>query len=65
MSDEELAREQQRTDIWDRIYAKGPLSLEQLADEMQMTIPTVVGLVDHSWFSLQDELVSIATDGES
>ncbi len=56
--------EQLRANIWDHIYAAGPQSVEQLADQMQLSQQQVVGLVDHAWFAVHDELIAIATDGE-
>ena len=54
--------EQLRTNIFDRIYHNGPQSIDQLAEYMQMNMQTVIGLVDHAWFSVDNELVGIATD---
>lgn len=56
--------EQLRVDIWDHIYASGPQSVQQLADQMRLSQQQVVGLVDHAWFSAHEELIGIATDGE-
>ncbi|MCA9132603.1 MAG: hypothetical protein KDA45_05600 [Planctomycetales bacterium] len=56
--------EQLRTNIWDHIYRSGPQSVGQLAEQMQLSPQMVVGLVDHAWFSIHDEVVEIATDGE-
>jgi hypothetical protein len=56
--------EQIRANIWDHIYKSGPQSIEQLADQLHLTPQTIVGLVDHAWFSFDDETVGIATDGE-
>ncbi len=56
--------EQLRADIWDHIYATGPQSVQQLADQLQLSQQQVVGLVDHAWFSVHEELIGIATDGE-
>ncbi len=61
MSAEE--HEQLRANIWDLIYNSGPKSIEQLSSEMVLSVPMVVGLVDHTWFSVSNELVSIATEG--
>ena len=57
--------EQLRVIIWDQIYHRGPQSIGQLAEHMQMSIQMVIGLVDHAWFLVHDELVDIAKDGES
>ena len=57
MSSEE--HEQLRVSIWDH----GPQSVAQLAEQLQLSIPAVVGLADHAWFSTHDETVEIATDG--
>ena len=56
--------EQLRADIWDHIFAAGPQSVQQLAEQMQLSQQQVVGLVDHAWFSVHEELIGIATDGE-
>lgn len=61
MSAEE--HEQLRANIWDLIYHSGPKSIEQLSSEMVLSVPMVVGLVDHTWFSVSNDLVSIATEG--
>jgi hypothetical protein len=53
--------EQLRADIWDHLYNTGPQSVEQLADQMQLSHQQVVGLVDHAWFSVHNELIVIAT----
>ncbi len=56
--------EQLRADIWDHIYSVGPQSVAQLAEQMQLSQQQVVGLVDHAWFAVNDELIGIATDGD-
>ncbi len=56
--------EQLRANIWDHIYKSGPQSVEQLAEHLQLSPQMVIGLVDHAWFSVQDNLVNIATEGE-
>ncbi len=56
--------EQLRANIWDHIYAVGPQSVEQLANQLELSQQQVVGLVDHAWFAVQDELIAIATDGQ-
>ncbi len=55
--------EQLRANIWDHLYNVGPQSVERIANQMQLSQQQVVGLVDHAWFSIQNELVEIATDG--
>ncbi len=59
MSNQE--HEELRATVWDNIYQNGPQSIDQLATEMQLSIPTVIGLVDHSWFSINDQVVEIAS----
>ncbi len=56
--------EQLRADIWDLLYASGPQSVQQLSDRMHLSQQQVVGLIDHAWFSIHDELIGIATNGE-
>lgn len=56
-------QEQLRANIWDYIYSSGPQSVEQLAEQLEISPQTVSGLVDHAWFSSQDDLVTIATEG--
>lgn len=56
--------EQLRADIWDLLFSAGPQSVQQLSDRMHLSQQQVVGLIDHAWFSIHDELIGIATNGE-
>lgn len=56
--------EQLRADIWDHLYSTGPLTIDQLADQLQLSHQQIVGLIDHAWFSVHDEQVEIATGGQ-
>ncbi len=53
--------EQLRETIWDHLFQNGQQSLEDLSERLQLSVPTIVGLVDHEWFSVEDHQVIIAT----
>jgi hypothetical protein len=52
-----------RTQLWDQLFQDGPQSARELAEKMQLSLATVIGLVDHAWFSMTGELIEIATNG--
>jgi hypothetical protein len=56
-SDSEELREQ----IWDWIYNNGPKPVAAVSEQFQVTVPTVISLLDHSWFAIDEDVVSIAT----
>lgn len=62
MSPEE--NERLRTDLWDLIFQQGPMSLEQLSERAALSVPSVLHAVEHPWFSIHGELVSIANQQE-
>lgn len=50
-----------RTQIWDWIYANGPKPVSEVSEQFQVTVPTAISVLDHSWFAIDDDVVSIAT----
>jgi hypothetical protein len=53
--------EELRTQIWDWIYANGPKPVEEVSNHFEITVPTVISVLDHSWFAISNDVVSIAT----
>ncbi|MEZ6134086.1 MAG: hypothetical protein R3C53_04155 [Pirellulaceae bacterium] len=53
--------EELRTQIWDWIYANGPKPLSEVSQHFQIAESTVIAVLDHSWFAIEDEVVTIAT----
>lgn len=58
----ESETEQLRADLWDDIYKDGPQLVATLAANRQLTSQTVIGLVDHAWFVIENDIVSIAKE---
>ncbi|MCA9128514.1 MAG: hypothetical protein KDB22_15610 [Planctomycetales bacterium] len=59
----EIDDEQIRTEIWDEIYKSGPQSIAILAEVKQLDEQVILSVVQHDWFDLDDQIVSIATEG--
>lgn len=59
----EMDVEQLRTEIWDEIYKSGPRSVSALAENRQIPEQSVLVAVEHDWFEVSEELVSIASQG--
>ena len=53
--------EQARIQVWDFVFKHGPSTLARLADDCGHDLNTVAAIVDHDWFTLQGDTVSIAT----
>lgn len=50
-----------REKIWDWIYNNGPKPVAEVSQQFQVAVPTVISLIDHSWFAIEQDMVSIAT----
>ncbi len=52
--------EELRGQIWDWIYANGPKPVEEVSSHFEIAMPTAISILDHAWFSLADDVVTIA-----
>ena len=53
--------EQARIQVWDFVFKNGPSTLVRIAESCQHDPATVAAIVDHDWFTLQGDTVTIAT----
>ncbi len=52
--------DQIRIDVWDLVFRSGPQSISQIAETLPLEPREVEAAVDHAWFTLQNDIVSIA-----
>lgn len=54
--------DQTRTDIWDYVFKSGPQTIGQIATQLAIDPSEVMSIVNHDWFTLQGDTVTIATN---
>lgn len=56
--------EELRNQIWDYLHRAGePQPVDEIARQVDADPQTVLGVVDHSWFRVENDLVAIAYHG--
>ena len=58
--DEDALREA----VWDLVYSSGSQSLNDLTAHSNISIPQLMECVDHEWFVVKEQSVSIAQSSE-
>ena len=52
--------DQMRIDVWDLVFQSGPQTIAQIVATTQLDQQIVEAVVNHAWFDVQGDIVSIA-----